>query len=117
MVLPYAQRKSPRGRKKQIDTRGRACPQPDCDYREITDPAVHALVGYGYHGLHNPIQDFYRQACQRTSALAGGAREFSARRHTALDHLKTPPARVAQILSAIAEGLSAQAAARVFQLS
>jgi hypothetical protein len=83
-------------------------PNPDCDYREITDPAVHALVGYGHHGLHDPIQDFYCQACHR---------KFSARRHSALYHLKTPSAYVAQVLHAIAEGLSAQAAARVFPLS
>lgn len=107
-VVPYAQKKSPRGRKKTVDTRGQACPNPDCDYREITDPAVHALVGYGHHGLRDPIQDFYCQACHY---------KFSARRHTTLYHLKTPPARVAQVLHAVAEGLSAQAAARVFQLS
>lgn len=107
VVVPYAQRKSPRGRKKHIDTRSPACPNPDCDYRNITDPAVHALVGYGHHGLHDPIQDFYCQACHR---------KFSARRHTALYRLKTPPTRVAQVLHAVAEGLSSQAAARVFQV-
>jgi transposase-like protein len=107
-VIPYAQRKSPRGRKKRIDTRGQACPNPKCDYRDITDPAVHARVGYGHHGQHEPIQDFYCQACQR---------KFSARRHTPLYRLRAPAARVAQVLHAVAEGLSAQAAARVFQLS
>jgi transposase-like protein/IS1 family transposase len=74
VVAPYAQRKSPRGRNKHVDTRGQ-------------------------------IQDFYCQACHR---------KFSARRHTALYRLKTPQARVAQVLHAVAEGLSAQAAARVF---
>jgi len=69
---------------------------------------IDALVGYGHHGLRDPIQDFYCQACHH---------KFSARRHTTLYHLKTPPARVAQVLHAVAEGLSAQAAARVFQLS
>lgn len=108
VVVPYVQRKSPRGRKKHIDTRGQACPNPDCEYRHITDPAVHALVGYGHHGRRDPIQDFYCQACHR---------KFSARRHTALYRLKTPPARVAQVLHAVAEGLSAQAAARVFHVS
>ncbi len=108
VVVPYAQRKSRRGRKKTIDTRGQACPNPDCDYRDITDPAVHALVGYGHHGLHDPIQDFYCQACHR---------KFSARRYTPLYRLKAPASRVAQVLHAIAEGLSAQAAARVFQMS
>jgi IS1 family transposase len=108
VVVPYAQRKSRRGRKKTIDTRGQACPNPDCDYREITDPAVHALVGYGHHGQLDPIQDFYCQACHH---------KFSARRHTVPYQLKTPPAHVAQVLHAVAEGLSSHAAARVFHVS
>ncbi len=107
-VVPYAQRKSHRGRKKTIDTRGQACPNPDCDYRDITDPAVHALVGYGHHGWQDPIQDFYCQACHR---------KFSARRYTPLYRLRSPAARVAQVLHAVAEGLSSQAAARVFPVS
>jgi len=51
VVVPYAQRKSPRGplREKHVDTRGQACPNPDCDYHNVADPAVHALVGYGRH--------------------------------------------------------------------
>jgi len=54
-VVPYTQRKSGRGRKKTIDTRGYACPHRDCEYCEITDSAVHALVGYGHHGQAQPI--------------------------------------------------------------
>jgi len=69
---------------------------------------VHALVGYGHHGRHDPIQDLYCQACDH---------KFSTRRHTSLYRLKTSAARVAQVLHAVAEGLSPQAAARVFQLS
>ena len=107
-VIPYGQLKSPRGRKKTIDTRGYACPYSDCRYLNITDPAVHALVGYGHHGHPDPIQDFYCQA---------GRRKFSARRHTPLYGLKIPRARVAQVLHAVAEGLSPHAAARVFDLS
>ncbi len=118
--MPYAQRKSRRGRRKSVDTHGQAGPNPDCDYHQITDPTVHALVGYtctalraaqcrcGHHGRHDPIQDFYCQACHR---------KFSARRHTALYGLKTPRTQIAQVLHAVAEGLSVQAAARVFQLS
>ncbi len=69
---------------------------------------MHALVRYGHHGCHDPIQDLYCQACKR---------KFSVRRHTALYGLKTEPARVAQVLHAVAEGLSPHAAARVFNLS
>ncbi len=117
-LIPYTQLKSSRGRKKSINTAGFACPHPSCRYFNNTDPTVHpatlrfgdysALVGYGHHGRHDPIQDFFCQACQR---------KFTARRDTPLYHLKTAPACVAQVLHAIAEGLSAQAAARVFQMS
>ena len=31
-VVPYSQRKSPRGRKKGLDPQGYAWPHPDCDY-------------------------------------------------------------------------------------
>jgi hypothetical protein len=92
---------------KLIDTRGRACPNPDCDNREIPDPAVHALFGYGHHGQAEPIQDLYCRACHS---------KFSVRRHTPLYRLKTRPATVAQVLHAVAEGLSTRAAARVFYL-
>jgi len=107
-VVPYSQLKSRRGRKKTIDTHGHAGPNPNCDYHRITDSAIHALVGYGHHGRHNPIQDFFCRA---------GHHQFSARRHTALYRLRTPAAHVAQVLHAVAEGLSAQAAARVFNRS
>ena len=107
-MVPYAQRKSRRGRKRTVNTHGQACPNPDCEYHRITDAAVHALVGYGHHGHSDPIQDFYCQACHR---------KFSARRHTPLYRLRSPAARVAQVLHAIAEGLSPHSAARVFNLS
>lgn len=117
-VVPYAQRKSPRGRKKTIDTQGYACPHGDCDFFLNTDAAVHptplrfgdhcALIGYGRHGRHEPIRDFYCQACKR---------KFTARRDTPLYRLKAPSMRVAQALHAIAEGLSLRAAARVFSTS
>jgi IS1 family transposase len=108
-VIPYAQLKSSRGRKKRIDTAGYACPYLDCGFFNNADPAVHALVGYGHHGPpDDPIQDLYCQACRR---------KFTARRHTPLYRLKTPPAQIAQVLYAVAEGLSPCAAARVFNLS
>jgi hypothetical protein len=78
-VVPYAQHQSPRGRKKTIDTQGYACPHSDCDYFRNTDAAVHALIGYGHHGRHEPIQDFFCKACKR---------KFTARRHTALYRLQ-----------------------------
>jgi transposase-like protein/IS1 family transposase len=106
-VLPYTHLKSRRGRKKTIDTTGYACPYHNCPYFNNPDPQVHALVGYGHHGRRDPIQDFYCQACHH---------KFTARRNTPLYRLKTLPATVAQVLHAVAEGLSLQAAARVFDL-
>lgn len=107
-VIPYAQRKSPRGRKKTLNTYGYACPNTDCLYFQITDANLHALIGYGHHGRHEPIRDLFCQACQS---------KFTARRHTALYRLKSPSTRVARVLHAVAEGLSVHAAARVFSLS
>jgi hypothetical protein len=66
---------------------------------------VHALVADGHHGRTDHIQDFVCQAC--------GSR-VSARWGTALYQLKTPPARISEVLSALAEGLSVGAAVRVF---
>ncbi len=93
---PLAQLKSRRGRPKSSDTAGFACPNPDGPYFGITDPNVHALVGYGGHGQRTFIQDFCGQACG--------------------PHLQTASATVAQVLHAIAEGLRPGAAARVFYL-
>jgi IS1 family transposase len=66
---------------------------------------VHALVGYGHHGTTDRIQDFLCQAC---------GTKVSSRRTTALYHIKTPPDRVGEVLSALAEGLDVRAAVRVF---
>jgi transposase-like protein len=66
---------------------------------------MHALVGNGHHGTTDRIQDFACQAC---------GTKVSARRGTALYHLKTPPGRIGEVLSALAEGLDLAAAVRVF---
>jgi len=87
--ISYSLLKISHGRKKSVNTAGYACPNPDCRYHNNPDPAVHALVGYGHPGRLDPIQDFYCQACHHT---------FSARRHTALYGLRTPAARVAQVV-------------------
>ncbi len=109
-IIPYAQRKSPRGRRTSLDTDGLACPNPGCPYFQITDATLHALMGYGYHRRPEPIRDFYGQA-------GHPLREFTARRQTALYRLKSPSIHVAQVLHAVAEGLSVRAAGRVVSLS
>jgi IS1 family transposase/transposase-like protein len=104
-VRPWAEIKGRRGAPKRVVTEGYACPSAHCPYRGITDGRVHALVGYGHHGATEQIQDFRCQAC---------GTKVSARRGTALYRLKTPPARVGEVVSALAEGLDVAAAVRVF---
>ena len=104
-VRPWSEVKSRRGAPKRVNTEGFACPNPQCAYFGSTDADIHALVGDGKHGHAERIQTFRCQACRTT---------FSARRDTALYHLKTPSQQVAMVLSALAEGLDASAAERVF---
>jgi hypothetical protein len=104
-VRPWREVKSRRGAPKRVNTEGFTCPNQQCLYFGITDAHVHALVGDGTHGHAEQIQTFRCQACRTT---------FSARRRTPLYRLKTPPHHVAMVLSALAEGLDASAAERVF---
>lgn len=104
-VRPWSEVKSRRGAPKRIPTEGFACSNRQCAYFGITEAHIHALVGDGTHGRTEPIQTFRCQSCYTT---------FSARRDTPLYHLKTPSQQVAMVLSALAEGLDASAAERVF---
>jgi transposase-like protein len=102
---PWRELKSQRGAPKRIATDGFACPNRACLYSGVTNPPVQALVGDGTHSNHERIQTFRCQACGTT---------FTSRRDTPLDRLKTPATRIAEVLSARAEGLSVSAAVRVF---
>jgi hypothetical protein len=104
-VRPWREVKSPRGAPKRVNTEGFACPNLQCAYFGITEAHIHALVGDGKHGHAERIQTFRGPACHTT---------FTARRHTPLYRLKTPSQQVAVVLSALAEGLDASAAERVF---
>jgi transposase-like protein/IS1 family transposase len=104
-VRPWCEVKSRRGAPKRVNTEGFACPNTQCPYSGITDAHVHALVGDGKHGCVERIQTFRCQACRTT---------FTARRHTPMYRLKTPSQQVAVVLTALAEGLDASAAERVF---
>ena len=104
-VRPWREVRSRRGAPKRIPTEGFACPNPQCTYFGITDASIHALVGDGKHGRSERIQTFRCQACLTT---------FSARLHTPLYRLKTPSQQIAVVLAALAEGLDASAAERVF---
>ena len=102
---PWCELKSRRGAPRRITTDGFACPNHACLYHGITDAQVHALVGDGTHGMRERIQTFRCQACGTT---------FTSRRDTPLYRLRTPSTRVAEVLSALAEGLTVAAAVRVF---
>ncbi len=104
-VRPWRELKSRRGRPKQSVTDGFACPTPTCSYYRITDATVHARVGDGTHGQRERIPTFRCQACGTT---------FTSRRDTPLYRLKTPSMRIAEVLCALAEGLTVAAAVRVF---
>jgi len=104
-VTPWRERKSRRGAPKRIATQGFACPNRTCTYYRITDAQIHALVGDGAEGKVERIQTLRCQACHTT---------FSTRRDTPLYRLKTASRRVAEVLTALAEGLDVAAAARVF---
>ena len=104
-VIPYPQRKTQRGRKKQYSTAGFACPHLDCDYCGITDESIHALIQYGHHGTREAIPDLKCQAC---------GRKITSRMMTALYRLRTPSARIALILNSIVEGMSEEGAVRTF---
>jgi len=56
-VRPWREVKSSRGRPKRRVTAGYACDNEQCEYCGITDATIHALVGYGHHGVDNAIQD------------------------------------------------------------
>jgi IS1 family transposase len=104
-IIPWCERKSRRGAPKRIATHGFACPNRICMYYRITDAHVHALVGDGVEGKIERIQTLRCQACTTT---------FSTRRDTPLYRLKTASHRVAEVLSALSEGLDVSAAVRVF---
>jgi IS1 family transposase len=104
-IRPWREVKSRRGAPKRIDTQGFACPNRMCVYHQITDAQIHALVGDGTEGKAERIQTLRCQACGST---------FSVRHATPLYRLKTASHRVAEVLTALAEGLDVAAAVRVF---
>ena len=96
-VEPYTtERKSMRGRKKEICTTGFACLNPLCDFFGITDDQVHALVGNGKRGIKGDIQHF-RCQWRRT--------DFSCRRNTPRYYLKTASDRIEMVPWLMAEGV------------
>jgi IS1 family transposase len=104
-VRPWRDGRRRRGPPRRIHTAGYACRRLGCPYYGITDAGIHALVADGHHGQSDRIQDFRCEAC---------GSKVTARWGTALYQLKTPPTRIGEVLSALAEGLDIGAAVRVF---
>ena len=94
-VIPYADRKSTRGRKKDVATQGHACPNLDCDYFGVSDQQLHAIVGDGKRGIHKNIQYLQCQWCNK---------RFTSRLHTPLYRLKIDEDHVVLVLMLLAEG-------------
>ena len=74
-------------------------------YYGITDASLHALVSDGKRGKREDIQYWQCQAC---------GRKVSERYNTLLYRLKTASKRVAEVLTALAEGVDISAATRIF---
>jgi IS1 family transposase/transposase-like protein len=98
-------RKSPRGRKKQLDTNGFACPNEACEYFGDTDASHHALVGHGKIGQDKTIQRLRCAACQTT---------VSCRKGTPSYYAKPDPALIAEALWWLAEGVDISVLVRRF---
>ncbi len=105
MPVSWQLRQGRGGRKKKIRTEGFFCPNKSCEYYGITEEALHALVGYGTHGMQEVIQDFKCQAC---------GKKFTARRNTILYRLKSHSDLIEKILWLMALGVDASALEEVF---
>jgi len=95
-VIPYSERKSTRGRRKNISTQGHACPNSNCDYFGVIDQLLHALVGDGKRGKKQHIQYWKCQWCDK---------RFTCRLHTPLYRLKTDNGTIVLVLMLLAEGV------------
>ena len=104
-VRPWREVKSRAGRPKTYDSEGYWCDNPACEYYGITEAGIHALVSDGWRGKAERIRRWRCAAC---------GNRFSARRHTPLYRLKTPSRRVAEVLTAMAEGVDTAAGSRIF---
>ena len=105
-VPPWSEIKNPAGRKKRVNSEGKACPHRCCTYYGIRDMNIHALVSNGWRGKNEKIRQWKCQAC---------GCKFSDRRNTPLYRLKSASQLVAQVMTAMAEGVDVSAATRIFK--
>lgn len=107
-IIPWSDVRSPRGRKKQIDTSHYACLNRDCHYFGESDASVHALVSDWDRGQDKDILYLRCQACEK---------RFTSRLGTPLYHLRTPLRRIVTVMTALSEGEDLAAAGRIFGLT
>jgi len=104
-VTPWSEIKNPSGRKKRSNSEGKACPRRCCYYYGISDSRIHALVSNGWRGKNERIRQWKCQAC---------GCKFSERHNTPMYRLKSASRFVAQVMTALAEGVDLSAATRIF---
>lgn len=104
-VTPWLKIKHPAGRKKRVNSEGKACPHRCCAYYGISEMTIHALVSNGWRGKSEQIRQWKCQAC---------GCKFSDRRNTPMYRLKSASQLVAQVMTAMAEGVDLSAATRIF---
>jgi IS1 family transposase len=105
-VVAWEHYKQQTGRHKAYNSDGEFCPNAACRYYEVSDGPIHAIVHDGWRGKRKDIPYWRCQAC---------GKRFSGRRNTPLYSLKTPETRVAEVLSALAEGVDVAASSRIFR--
>ena len=105
-VEPWRNRKGKAGRKKRACSHSCACPNPKCYYYGITDSRFHALVSNGWRRGAEPIRQWKCQACQK---------KFSERYGTPLYRLKKTSFQVAQVMTAMAVGVSISDGVTIFE--
>jgi hypothetical protein len=104
-VVPYADQKSRRGRKKTSETQGYACLNEACYYYGVVDVNRHALVSYGQQC---GIQRWKCQACGQVSTSRKGA---------PLYYLKKSAEAVELAVNLLSEGMDQAVVARVCHYS
>ena len=105
-IIPsWSAQHSRRGRPKRIEAEGHSCNNPSCQYFQVTDSQLHALVGCGNHRGVDTIQYYKCQAC---------GIKVTGRWNTPIYDLKTAAHEVGRVMTASSEGVDIAAASRIF---
>ena len=105
VIRSWSAQQRGRGRPKRIASEGHSGNHPACQYFQVTDSRLHALVGCGNHRGVETIQYFKCQAC---------GTKVTARWNTPLYDLKTAACEGGRVMTASSEGVDIAAASRIF---